>query len=219
MDMPNSGSNHPECDASKRGNFGVAILAAGSSSRMGRPKLLLPWGKTTILGHLIDRWRELEAKQIGVVCAAGETAVTHELDRLAFPTANRIVNSQPELGMFSSIQCAARWPGWEPGLEHWVLALGDQPQLRRKTLRALLSWANNHPHRICLPAYQGRPRHPVVIPKADLQALADSQAGTLKAFIEGREASWCPLDDPLLAMDIDTPEAYQHALRHGFPTA
>ncbi|MGH7953692.1 MAG: NTP transferase domain-containing protein, partial [Limisphaerales bacterium] len=28
------------------------ILGAGASARMGRPKLLLPWGGTTVVGHL-----------------------------------------------------------------------------------------------------------------------------------------------------------------------
>ncbi len=47
--------------------FGVIILGAGASSRMGTPKLLLPWRDTTIIGHLISQWRELGAAQIAVV--------------------------------------------------------------------------------------------------------------------------------------------------------
>ena len=38
---------------------GVIILAAGASSRMGRPKMLLPWGATSVLGHLIGQWQTL----------------------------------------------------------------------------------------------------------------------------------------------------------------
>src|SRR4030067_719174 len=30
------------------------ILAAGESKRMGQPKMLLPWGHTTVLGHVIE---------------------------------------------------------------------------------------------------------------------------------------------------------------------
>ena len=44
--------------------FGVIILGAGASSRMGRPKLLLPWRGTTVIGHIIYQWRELGAAQI-----------------------------------------------------------------------------------------------------------------------------------------------------------
>src|ERR1035437_2980619 len=53
---------------------GVVILAAGRSARMGKPKLLLPWGGTSVLGHLIEEWRALHAKQIDVVCDAGNPA-------------------------------------------------------------------------------------------------------------------------------------------------
>ena len=37
------------------------ILGAGASSRMGQPKLLLPWGATSVLGHQISTWQVLGA--------------------------------------------------------------------------------------------------------------------------------------------------------------
>src|SRR6185436_13409002 len=100
--------------------LGVVLLAAGRSTRMGRPKLLLPWGETSILGHLINQWQGLEAGQIGVVCAAGDKVLEDELNRFDFPPDNRIYNSAPERGMFSSIQCAASWRGWKKELTHWA---------------------------------------------------------------------------------------------------
>ena len=51
--------------------FGVVILGAGASTRMGRPKLLLPWGDTSIIGHLLGQWRGLGARPIAVVCRPG----------------------------------------------------------------------------------------------------------------------------------------------------
>ena len=87
--------------------FGVVILAAGSSRRMGRPKLLLEWNGTTILGHLLGQWNKLRAAQIGVVCAADGVAVRQELVRLAFARENFIPNPAPDEGMFSSVRCAA----------------------------------------------------------------------------------------------------------------
>src|ERR1017187_4844161 len=85
-------------------SLGVIILAAGRSARMGKPKLLLPWGKTSVLGHLIEQWRALGADQIAVVCAPGDVAVRAELDRLGVLEGNRIGNPAPERGMFSSVQ-------------------------------------------------------------------------------------------------------------------
>jgi len=52
-------------------HLGVVILAAGASSRMGQPKMLLPWGKTSIIGHLIEQWQQGRPEQIAVVTAVG----------------------------------------------------------------------------------------------------------------------------------------------------
>src|SRR2546430_7270194 len=90
--------------AGRQFNFGVVILAAGASSRMGKPKLLLPWGDTSVLGYLIGQWEALGAKQIAVVHGTGDKAIGSELDRLGFPVANRIANPQPGRGMFRFIQ-------------------------------------------------------------------------------------------------------------------
>src|SRR5262245_31955866 len=112
-------------------SLGVVILGAGRSERMGRPKLLLPWGKTSVLGHLIGQWEGLGAKQIAVVCAEGDSAMHAELNRLEVPHVGRSLNPAPGRGMFSSIRCAAEWSGWRDGLTHWVIVLGDQPHLSR----------------------------------------------------------------------------------------
>ena len=195
-------------------SVGVVILAAGRSARMGCPKLLLPWGGTSMLGHLLGQWRTLGARQITMVCAAGDQVTEAELDRLAFPPADRIFNRAPDRGMFSSIQCAAQWAGWEPGLSRWAIVLGDQPLVRGETLRSVLEFAAGRPEMICQPARDGHGRHPAVLPRAALLALANSTAATLKQFLQGRagEVSLCPGDDPGLEMDIDRPEDYHEAL-------
>jgi molybdenum cofactor cytidylyltransferase len=196
-------------------DFGVLILAAGASSRMGRPKLLLPWGSTTVLGHLIAQWWNLRAAQIVAVAATGDHVVGAELDRLDFPKANRVMNPTPQRGMFSSIQCAARWRGWRDELTHWVIVLGDQPHLRPDTLRALLDFAGKHSSQVCQPSRRGRPRHPVVVPNTVLAKLNDSHADTLKEFLQTLPAgvALCELDDPGLDFDMDTPADYAQALR------
>lgn len=202
---------------------GVVILAAGRSARMGKPKLLLPWGKTSVLGHLIEEWRALRAKQVAVVCAPGDRAIQAEMDRLGLPARNRITNLNPQRGMFSSIQCAAQWPGWQPALTHWAIVLGDQPHLRRQTLRQVLRFSAAHPTKVCQPARRGHGRHPVLLPGLVFQQLAGSAARTLKGFLAARRRriAYCELDDPGLDVDIDRPEDYQKAvlLGCGQPTA
>jgi molybdenum cofactor cytidylyltransferase len=193
---------------------GAAILAAGKSGRMGKPKLLLPWGKTSVLGHLIAQGQALAAKQIAVVCSAADQNLQGELDRLGFPASNRICNPAPDRGMFSSIQCAGQWPAWDAALARWAIVLGDQPLVRLDTLCRLLEFSAARPAMICQPAQAGHGRHPVVLPKAAFLALASSSAATLKDFLQARagEVAFCPMDDPGLEVDIDRPEDYQRAV-------
>jgi molybdenum cofactor cytidylyltransferase len=195
-------------------SVGVIILAAGRSARMGRPKLLLPWNQTSVLGHLIEQWQTLEAEQIAVVCAPGDVAVRAELDRLGFAEANRIGNPAPERGMFSSIQCAAQWSGWQASLTHWAIVLGDQPHLQPQTLRRVLEFSAALPARASQPARRDHGRHPVLLPKALFQQLADSTAPTLKEFLATRpgEVALCEVDDPGMEVDIDRPEDYSKAI-------
>src|SRR5262245_25630327 len=190
--------------------LGVAILAAGASRRMGRPKLLLPWGGTTVLGHLVELWRELAA-QVAVVHAGGDAPMMAELDRLQISTTDRIANAQPELGMFSSIECAARSTAWSAGLTHWAIVLGDQPLIQRATLRALVDFSAQHPRKICQPRRNGRAKHPVVLPAEAWQELAASEAGTLRGFLHARAEGICFLEseDAGLEVDLDVPEDYE----------
>ena len=199
-------------------SFAVVLLAAGASSRMGRPKLLLPWGGTSVLGHLLAQWRALDAAHIAVVCATRAEALRAELDRLGVSPADHIPNPRPELGMFHSIQCAARWDGWHAPLTHWILSLGDQPQVRAETLRRLLDFAAAHPGKICQPGRNGRARHPVVLPAAAFAGLRSATAATLKEFLLATpgDRALCEMDDAGLDLYLDHPSDYDRARRLAF---
>ena len=164
--------------------LGVIILGAGASSRMGRPKLLLPWRDTTVIGAILRQWRELGAGQITVVHRPNDTALFAELDRLDHPPADRIENPKPERGMFSSIVCAANWPGWRTEISSWAITLGDQPHLDSDTLRQLLAFHSAHAGAICQPEFDGHTRHPVILPRAAFAELKSSRAATLKDFLK-----------------------------------
>jgi molybdenum cofactor cytidylyltransferase len=195
-------------------SVGVVILGAGRSVRMGQPKLLLPWGGTSVLGHLIEQWQALGARQIAIVCAARDQTMQMELDRLSFAKINRICNPAPEGGMFSSIQCAVRWPGWQSALTHWAIVLGDQPLLLPQTLRQVLDYSVAQSTKICQPARRGHGRHPVLLPKPLFLQLADSTAPTLKEFLAAKpgKVALCEVDDAGTEVDIDRPDDYAKAV-------
>jgi molybdenum cofactor cytidylyltransferase len=195
--------------------FGVVVLAAGLSSRMGQPKLVLPWGPTSVLGHLLAQWGRLGAQQIGVVCAAGDHVLAAELERLGFPAAGRIYNPTPEHGMFSSIQAASQWSGWSRELTHWAVVLGDQPHLRQETLSGIIQFSATHPEQVCQPARRGHGRHPVFLPQAVFSCIGLSGAANLKEFLRampGMGALW-ESEDEGLDLDLDHPEDYRALLK------
>ena len=195
--------------------FGVILLGAGASSRMGRPKLLLPWGRTSVVGHLIAQWRALGAEQIAIVCAPGDLRLQAELDFVGLPQHDRIENPEPGRGMFSSVLCAASWNGWKTGLTHWAIVLGDQPQLQQGTLRALVDFQAGHPNAICRPSYGGHARHPVLLPRGALDELRQSNAPSLRDFLDANSSprAEVPLEDGGLALDLDRPEDYEIAVK------
>jgi molybdenum cofactor cytidylyltransferase len=194
--------------------FAVVILGAGRSSRMGRPKLLLPWGTTTVLGHLIRQWTDAGAAQIALVRAAQDEVLDKERLRAGAST-DSVINPSPERGMFSSIQCAAQWSGWKVSVTHWVIALGDQPHLRCDTLKRLVETVREEPRAVWQPARNGRPRHPVVLPKSAFERLRTFGVLDLKEFLNSAPETrrTVAVNDEGLDLDIDTPEDYERAKR------
>ena len=205
--MKKPGKHHPA--------LGVIILGAGDSVRMGRPKLLLPWGGISIIGHLISQWQALQAEQIAVVLRPGDRPLNAELNRLGFSPADRIENPDARRGMFSSIQCAANWDGWKENLNTWAVQLGDQPHLRLETLRALLAFHQENPDAVCQPTHGGRARHPVLLPRAAFAGLRNTRAETLKEFLQQTSCRLAghPLADAGLALDLDHPQDYERAVK------
>jgi molybdenum cofactor cytidylyltransferase len=192
-------------------SIGVISLGAGASSRMGRPKLLLPWRDTTVIGHLIRQWQELKAAQIAVALRLDDTALAAELDRLQFPKSDRIENPQPERGMFSSIVCSAHWPGWRKEISSRAIVLGDQPHLQTASLCQLLRFSIQYPDAICQPAYAGRTGHPVILPADAFSELKNSGLVTFKDFLNLTTVPrvQCNVNDSGLSLDMDTPEDYK----------
>jgi molybdenum cofactor cytidylyltransferase len=196
-----------------RTTLGVAILGAGASSRMGRPKLLLPWRDTTVIGQIIRQWRELDAAQITIIHRPNDSALFVELGRLNFPARDRIENPRPEQGMFGSVICAANWAGWQRKISNWAIVLGDQPHLQTAMLRALLAFAVQNADAICQPQFENHRRHPVILPRTAFEQLKTTRAGTLREFLKLAACSNAQfaVNDTGLALDLDTPEDYRRA--------
>ena len=190
--------------------FGVVILAAGASTRMGRCKLLLPWGERTILAHLLDQWRRTGAAQIAPVIDPSNQPLRNALEHAGFFSSDWIENRSPQLGMFSSLQQASRWTGWLSTLTHWIISLGDQPHVHISTLSLLLDAARVNPKRICQPTLHGRAGHPIILPASNFRELAQCDSADLRAYVRTFETLRLrlPVEDPGVSEDLNTPEDY-----------
>jgi molybdenum cofactor cytidylyltransferase len=190
--------------------FGVVILAAGASTRMGACKLLLPWGEKTILAHLLDQWRITGAAQIAPVIDPSNQPLRKALAHAGFSLSDWIENPSPQLGMFSSLQEASRWTGWLSTLTHWVISLADQPHIQISTLRLLLDAARKNPTHICQPALNGHTAHPIILPASNFRELAQNDVPDLRTYIQRREALRLrvAVEDAGVSRDLDTPEDY-----------
>ena len=190
--------------------FGVVILAAGASTRMGTCKLLLPWGEKTILTHLLDQWRSTGAAQIAPVIDPSNQPLRKALTHAGLSPSDWIENPLPQPGMFSSLREASRWTGWLPTLTHWIISLGDQPHIEISTLRLLLHAARKNPTHICQPSLNGHTAHPIILPASNFRELAHHDVPDLRTYIRRREAFRLrvPVKDAGVSGDLDTPEDY-----------
>ncbi len=179
---------------------------------MGQPKLLLPWGTTSIVGHLLRQWTAAGALQVCVVHSDQDHVLSNELDRLGVSLSCRVANNRPDADMFSSILCGAASDCWLPAISHCAIVLGDQPHLRSSTLSMLIEQGRRNPEKITQPIANGHRHHPVLLPMKMLRSLPKSGARTLREFLKSREVVGVECDDPGLDLDIDRPEDYRRAL-------
>lgn len=206
------------------------VLAAGLSRRMGRFKLTLPWGKTTVIGQVIAVLETVGLTHIIVV--TGHRA--EEVTTAVAGTAARIVHN-PDYAtgeMLSSIQAGLREvvrevpvpaESDENGLKPAeitkaaahppavLLCLGDQPQMEVATVRALLAaGAAEGWSRIVIPSYGMRAGHPILLP-AWLWPEVLACTGILRDVLaKHRDATrYLEVGTPTILADLDTPEDYE----------
>jgi molybdenum cofactor cytidylyltransferase len=189
------------------------IPAAGASRRMGRPKLLLPYGETTIVGSLASALRAGGASPVVLVAASGDTELQQWARGFGAVVA---VNPDPERGMLSSILEGLAALGGADRLaergEVVLVAPADLPALRPGTVAELLWRRAAAGAPLAVPTFQGRRGHPLAIAPellAEIPTL-DLSVG-LKQLLERHAAAVLevPVDDPGAVRDVDTPEDYE----------
>jgi molybdenum cofactor cytidylyltransferase len=192
------------------------LPAAGKSSRMGRSKLVLPVGASTVIGCLIGTLRECQIQSILVVVAPAETQIS-DLASEAGARVMRLPAETPD--MRSTVAFGLNWlltSGAASEKDRFLLIPADHPALTTRALRALLAAAEAHPGGdIFVPTYQGKRGHPVILPFAlvsEIKALP-IEVGINELIRRQAESSvLVAVDDPAILWDLDTPEDYQRLL-------
>jgi len=190
----------------------VAIIpAAGRSTRMGRPKQLLPMDKGTMLEHVIESvlWGDIDG-----LCVVTSGAVDDELALGEDPRFILAINDDADSEMLDSIRMGmavlnARCQVND--IDAYLVCPGDMPRVTPDDVRAVTAAFRREPDGIVIAAHQGRRGHPMVFP-ASLAAEVDRiGAGGLKALIEAHteRVRIVERDSPGVIQDIDTPEDWE----------
>jgi molybdenum cofactor cytidylyltransferase len=120
------------------------VLAAGGSSRLGRPKQLLPFGPATLLDHTVATARTCAFDQLVVALGGASDEVRARVDLTG---ADVVVNDAYNEGCSSSI--ATAMDALHPDAGVLVLLLGDQPGVTCDTVAALLAGRGDAALAVC----------------------------------------------------------------------
>jgi len=184
------------------------ILAAGSSSRMGRPKALLPIAHTTFLRHILELYRDSGVGRTVVVLGKDSGTVGAEF---AGTDAKIVVNPRPEGGQISSLLVGLRV--LEPLAPSAVIVHPvDHPAVTAATVGQIVDSAITRPGKIIIPVCAGRRGHPVVFPSGVFEELKNVPSGQgARAVTRSHRSDVVEFEteDEGVLTDIDTPEEYE----------
>lgn len=182
------------------------ILAAGQSKRMGRPKMLLPWGETTVLEKVIATFKAGSVDDILVVTGGDMERV----EALVGDSAGTIFNPNYAAGeMLSSVQ--AGLVGLNPEAEAVLIGLGDQPQVRESSVQAVADAYRKTGAALVVPSFKMRRGHPWLVTRPHWdEILSMRPPASLRDFLNRHadEIHYVELDSSSVLQDLDTPEDY-----------
>ena len=187
------------------------ILAAGESKRMGQPKMLLPWGRTTVLGQVLTTFRESGIEDILVITGGAheqvEQIVNHHKCRSVF-------NKNFESGeMLSSLQSGIKAQSRQ--VRATLVGLGDQPQIQVRSVVSICEAFRERNSKLIVPSYQRRRGHPWLIERSlwqELLGLKFPQPPRDLLNKHAGEIDYVEVNTPTILADLDTPEDYQTSL-------
>ncbi|KFF03435.1 nucleotidyltransferase family protein [Flavobacterium reichenbachii] len=190
---------------------GIIILAAGNSSRLGRPKQLLEFKKSFLLQNTISEAVSVTNSNVIVVLGSNKDAIQKEID-LSQTTV--VFNQDWELGMSTSIVCGLqKLLEQHPECQRCIIAVCDQPFVTAKVFEDLINEHQKTEKGIAAASYAETIGTPVLFHQKYFDILLEikGQQGAKKiinSFLEDTAAVVFEKGK----IDIDTPEDYKKLL-------
>lgn len=189
------------------------VPGAGASRRMGRPKALLHLGGRTFLDRVVRALRDGGCASVVVIVAEGDAAVTAEAHATG---ATVLENPDPGEGPITSLRLAIETLSTDVDAIAWLPL--DHALVEARDVDPLLAAFARSGAPVTLPVYSGKRGHPAIFHRILFAELTDRDLeGGARTVVHRHLDDACLLNTERenVVIDIDTPEAYQHALDRG----
>ncbi len=190
----------------------AVVLSAGASSRMGRPKALLPLDGVPFIERIVRALERTRVERTLVVLGHNAGAMREAIAYLGVDT---VVNPDYARGQLSSLHVAIRALEGEP-VEAILVHLVDHPFIESRLVDRMIERFRADGKLIVVPRFNGRRGHPVLF-SARLfpEFLAASLDTGAKPVVRGHPDETLELDtdEAGVLVDIDTPEEYRKHVR------
>lgn len=186
------------------------VLAAGESRRMGRPKLLLPYGDRTIIETVVQNVVSSRADRVLVVLGGYRREIEEKIRGFAV---KRVINRRYQEGMLSSVRRGLS--ALPPSARAAAFILADQPEVASSVIDLMIEAYRREKKGIVLPVYRKKRGHPLLIDlkyRREIESLSPDIGlrGLLREhrddILEVRVSS------PAVLKDIDNPDDYGRVL-------
>ncbi|MCX6163678.1 MAG: nucleotidyltransferase family protein [Ignavibacteriae bacterium] len=152
-------------------NISALILAAGSGSRIGTPKLMLEINGKSFIRVIIDRLKSSGIKNI--VCVVSEK--TYEWTKKNIVDCKIVVNPEPEEGMISSVFYGMKRIDKCNGV---IIVPVDHPYVETDTYKFLMMESKKNIGAIVKPRFVGKTGHPIIIPYELANKISENKFST-----------------------------------------
>lgn len=193
---------------SKSSGIAAVVLAAGLSRRMGRPKMALPWGNTTVIGRVVQVLAQVGVDEVVVVTGGAhevvEAALADQPARVVFNPA------YAEQEMAYSLKVGLET--LPETVEAVLVVLGDQPQIQPEVVSGVIDFFLQSKARLVAPSYQLRRGHPWLMARPVWSEILTLQPPhTLRDILNklAGQILYYEVDTDSILRDLDTPADYE----------